>query len=446
MSRSMNCRVSTAALVLATGVLTGGSLLPVHAAPREYTVTLLGFDESPYGPEFAVTGLNNRGQTAGLWADRASFGFVAQPYLPPFIEDYLLGCTHAVDVTDTGVAVGKTRTPSNFGVWFANGRFVEIPSSRFPPEMEVLHAWPRAVNARGVTPVWVNARENGDNEWSPWRYDIATDSLTPLDTAFGNGSPVDVNHEGLIVGRLGPEDTYRWWPDGGSDVIGGISPNGVNDLNYIVGRNYVAGVETPLYWDATGVHALPMVPGAVGGVAMDVNNHNLAVGFIYGGREDVPALWQLVDDTLVNLNDRIDPTLGLALGRAMLINDQGDIVTRVDRGAIHLLSPVRLSLSVENLRAGAVATATATHCESGARVFFYYSTRGPGDAGYLWDLTHHVDFELLSPRLRGVTIADADGVATFDTLVESDAAFTELWIQAYHDGNKSEMLNTIVMP
>jgi probable HAF family extracellular repeat protein len=152
-----------------------------------------------------------------------------------------------------------------------------------------------------------------------------------------------VNNAALVVGwsetwagdeSIGPAHAVVWSPTGSGyqpardlGTLGGLvsRANAVNDLGEVVGWSHDAGgvVRAFLWSSATGqMTALGGLPGATACQARDINDRSQVVGActVPSGSsiEERPVLW--------SGGQVIDLTAGLASGRAMGINDRGEVV------------------------------------------------------------------------------------------------------------------------
>lgn len=109
---------------------------------------------------------------------------------------------------------------------------------------------------------------------------------------------------------------------------------GINDAGIVVGSEWDGdATDTPLWWDAAhDVHLLPNLAGYASGITTEVNNAGQIVGYSSHAGCDFVAvlacrratLWN-VDGTVTDLNDLIDPALGVTLLFASAINERGEI-------------------------------------------------------------------------------------------------------------------------
>lgn len=162
---------------------------------------------------------------------------------------------------------------------------------------------------------------------------------------LGDGSALDLNGSGVVVGRRGPPGSVEavFWndvTDGGTlapvsvgplEVLAGQEANALNDRGEIVGRADVTGEfgtsVLALYW-ASAEATTPTVLGDLGGVrrstALDINNRGQIVGLSNDGVGSVPVAWSATDAQPQPLQPLPGGfTLG---GVALGINDLGQIV------------------------------------------------------------------------------------------------------------------------
>ncbi|MFG0330612.1 MAG: hypothetical protein ACF8PN_12030 [Phycisphaerales bacterium] len=428
--------LTRSAMIGMTSLAVAASTTSVLGAPREYEVLRLGDPRS-------ATSLNERGEvTGGIFDGVQGWGFLTesrQPIRMP--DDWLLNSSHVVDVSDSSVAIGHLQGHlDRFAVWYPNGT-MEVRTVNDLPVGGGTFLYARAINQTGL----MAGRLSQDEPQSiPFIYDLASHEFTMLPLLRDNmfSDVFDINDQGFAVGmqemRRGGRPVGVLWAYGEAFRLTGLyAADAINNLNYIVGSSR-AGLDGA-YYDATGMHLLPQGEGAY---MVAINDCNQTIG---GRPFGPPLLWHIGSLEVVDLTTRIDRSLGLDLLYSSDINNQGEIIVTGSDGD-YLLTPVRMEVTVDNLVAADTAVATVSGCESGADVWFFYSTVPPGDANALYDIEWGVQFDLLQPQVRGRATADSSGVAILRTEIEPGAAGTETWIQAYHIGNKSNIVNAVVMP
>lgn len=208
----------------------------------------------------------------------------------------------------------------------------------------------QAINNDGV----IAGRVSFDNNFSlPAVFNTSGDLLM-ASTLPGNdgGNLLGINEQGVAVGYdfrfFTPDNAVVAGPDRDGnysqlaplpEATGGGSfrysqAMNINDNNIIVGTsNNGSGTESPAVWTVNeqgGVDLdfLPKLPGLEGGVAFDINESDVIVGWAFTLETDAPQrAWMYADGVLTDLNDFLDPNsrFEYLLG-ARGINDHGDIV------------------------------------------------------------------------------------------------------------------------
>jgi len=147
------------------------------------------------------------------------------------------------------------------------------------------------------------------------------------DTGFvaGHGSTID-NRTVAVRYDLNSSNLIELGTLGGANSFS----NGINDLGQIVGLSDTVDGFRPFFWSTqTGMLDIFSSSdlGSPFGSAYDVNGHGVVVGYgEINSNFDARAFAWTASDGLVNLNDRIDSSLGIVLFGAAGINDQGMIV------------------------------------------------------------------------------------------------------------------------
>ncbi|MFG0330613.1 MAG: hypothetical protein ACF8PN_12035 [Phycisphaerales bacterium] len=417
------------------------------AAPRQYEV----LDLRSRSNETRVTALNDRGQVAGsLYHNLGGFVTRSRSAIAPF-RDLLEEARVVHDVNGSGMAVGGM-APDTAGVWFDGERRALTIDDLPAGNSSVTGFELTAINEDGLACGVVTGDLSGGRSFMGVVYDAREDRVWELDESERSGRvrATDINKVGSVVGYS--EAGFReglFWLNDVQYVLDGVGQaTALNDLHFIVGVANDPFLDRPVYVDSVGTHWLPTLNSMVDSSPAAVNNSNLAVGM----SAERATLWRLGHSSIVDLNDRIDPALGITLNRANDINDHGEIIaTQLPRfmselSGVFLLRPVPMRLEIEDLTAGDSAIARVYGCETGATVYVYYSLQPPGNSSPFWNLEHGVRFDLFAPRLRGVATANASGEATLVTRIDEEAAGRRVWIQAYHSGNKSDIVETIVQP
>jgi len=143
---------------------------------------------------------------------------------------------------------------------------------------------------------------------------------------------VGISDAGTIVGYVtepsGRDVLRLWLPEGDgwdsvdltADVAAGARPYAISRNGVVVGA---IGKSVPFRWTpGSGLHRLP-VPDDQPGVAWGVNSRGDAVGHRGSDGGGRALLWR--DDSVIDLNGRIDPMSGWHLQQATAISDEGII-------------------------------------------------------------------------------------------------------------------------
>jgi len=174
-----------------------------------------------------------------------------------------------------------------------------------------------------------------------WLAGTATDLTPDLASPYFSSTAVALNNPGHVVwiqGKPGysPDNwdtTDSFFSDGLSVTdldalvpLRSFAPQAMNDVGQVVG--YVLGAAPPVqaYTFANGsmTPLAPLAPGAAAR-AYGVNAAGDVVGTATDANGDSRAvLWK--DDAVLDLNDAISSTLGVALTEARAINDRGQVV------------------------------------------------------------------------------------------------------------------------
>jgi len=108
--------------------------------------------------------------------------------------------------------------------------------------------------------------------------------------------------------------------------------------------------------------------------------------------------------------------------------------------AQYVVVPV-MTLDVEPLYAGQLATMTVTNASPTTMVYFIYSLQGEGST-YVPQLD--VTLDLDQPKLAGSSVSDANGTAVYQQMLPPNSQNTAVWIQAAEYGVTSNLVLTQV--
>lgn len=262
-----------------------------------------------------------------------------------------LGGSYSVahGINDHGVVVGESSTANGGGHTFL-----------YDGAMHDLHALGNVGSFKSTVATAINnaGQVVGYVSESTFQhaflYDGTLHDLTPNFPSGVSGQAVAINTLGevLINGTWGPH-LYR--PGIGTayygDVINSLggwdamNANGINDFGVIVGSGRHGSQFANAYlYDGT-LQDLGRLDGSVASILFDVNNRGDAVGHAvsYGwGDSGVTVIYSPLfyskETGLVDLNTLVGP--GLALAKAVAINDAGQITGTTYNGHAFLLTPL----------------------------------------------------------------------------------------------------------
>ncbi|MBL1218062.1 MAG: hypothetical protein D8M59_11270 [Planctomycetes bacterium] len=160
-------------------------------------------------------------------------------------------------------------------------------------------------------------------------------------------------------------------------------------------------------------------------LTVEVSNNNGANWTTVESVSHVGELWQT---TQFRVSDYVSPTATMKL-RFSATDNPNDSVSEggIDAVQILILDCNRMRLDVDPLIGGQNATLYVTGATPTEHVYFVYSLRGEGST-YVSSLD--VTLELMSPKLAGDAIADANGDASITKSVPMAAMGRLVWMQA----------------
>ncbi len=141
---------------------------------------------------------------------------------------------------------------------------------------------------------------------------------------------LDVNDQGEAVGYFntgGAIHAMRWTEAGGIQDIGTLRPgsytyaHGINNLGQIVGNDQQGGQRPYLWSPSTGMTALTILPGAINGIAFDINDAGMVVGESHGATGINNAVLWTTSGAVSALG-----SLGGTVSTAYGINSSGQVV------------------------------------------------------------------------------------------------------------------------
>lgn len=278
-----------------------GSVLAVACssapAAQLYRVALL--DELP-GSEFAAfASINNHGAVVG-WTKFTTGGYEATLWTgaTPVGLGHIPGSSgdsFAADINDAGAVVG---------------------------------------NGNGVPP------SNVDSVALLWHSGTVSDLSVP--TGFVDAQALVINNSSVIAGFARTDDARRsvqgfvWDSDTVTEIP--FVPQGINELDVIIGRGPGGGATRAVLWDQGSIQTLEPLSGDASSFGEDINDAGSAVGS--SGTSDVitPVRWEN------GIVDALPLPAGTSIGAARSINNDGDSVGFADEiavlwqdGGVHIL-------------------------------------------------------------------------------------------------------------
>jgi hypothetical protein len=356
-------RLTVGLLSLVCAALLMGAIADEVVAEIRYSVTTIG--PSNATPE----GLNNLGQVVGQTDNGQPFIWSTAAGLEILQENgFSRSGGAATDINDGGTVVGVLVDPVDPGVgtyaykW--DNSTTGIVRLGTATGGQLLGGANAINNAGRIVGFYYESSGNRDDdrvpqEYSPFQRPLAAFSgsiieygeavdasetatggayhtlmnsnqvLEPDGTEFffthgylwnGNGTPWDLNSPNKT--QINPGPNIPSW-----DNLETIA-TALNDPGQVVGYGYIFPENSLLSMafvrDPNGAYT---ALGAFGvwSRATDINNAGLAVGVYRPSADELAFLWSS-SEGLLNLNDLIDPTLGISLTRATGINNIGQII------------------------------------------------------------------------------------------------------------------------
>lgn len=297
-------------------------VIPIPVLGQSYIVTPLG------NPDLGGAAINDSAMVCG-------YDFNLQQ---GFLWDngnviHIPNSTEGLDVNDFGKACGYTWVGViKYSFIYENG----VTTLISPLSGERCNA--NAINDNGLvtgrTTIGPDLQIN-----HPYLYDGNT--MIDLGTLGGpEGLGVDINNSGWIVGSSYTNNSaasrrpfiykgsvLEQLPVPSGTVKGAAS--GINDSGMVCGSIYLDSLDEDRHavkWDPlSNVSILPELPGDVESAAYAVSNYGEVVGTSRDtANYPTAVIWK--DGSVINLNDEIDPGLGIYLTFAVDINNQGQIL------------------------------------------------------------------------------------------------------------------------
>lgn len=304
------------AVVVGTAAVALGFSSSARAASL-YTVTAIGpFFGGPVSSR--ADDINAAGQIVGTYGNpaRPISGFLWDP--TNGIQDLgnLFGENYSLAnaINDAGLVVGQSVSgiPSSRAVlWDANGDPQRLPTFLSDPTND--NSVANDINNQGQT-VGVARSSQGDRAvlWE-------NDRIIDLGIA---GEATAINELGWIAGNATNGGAFLWQNNQVTDLGALESAEDLNDRGQVVGSSTCNNTLCAFLWD-NGL----LTPLGEFRTALGINNLGWVVGYAAGGsslESDRALLWE--NGVAIDLNTRIDPSLGWTLYQATAINDKGQIV------------------------------------------------------------------------------------------------------------------------
>jgi probable HAF family extracellular repeat protein len=340
-------------------------IVPASSADILYTVTEIPSLPGPSGRPMVVSGvaLNNEGQVVGYMS--ISAGPPQNPFItgPNGIGLHLLvpppnNFISAAGLNDVGQVTVNSGRADNLHAFLSepNGGALH-PIGSLGPKIGTVGT---AVNNRGQVTGYSPLEPTQPNQE---RHAFLTSAnggtLKDLGTfggtfSFGN----DLNDKGQVAGSSFLKGDKFWHaflsePDGGAlhdlGTFGGTQSfgNGVNEAGQVAGFADLRGNHAQHAFLSGPDGGALLDLGTLGGTfsqASEVNDSGVVVGFSYlGGNDEIHPFVYTTTFGMQDLNDLIDPQLGIELSGAGDINNRGQILasgTIDGRGASFLLTPI----------------------------------------------------------------------------------------------------------
>lgn len=229
------------------------------------------------------------------------------------------------DINDIGQIAGASGE-LQAAVW-ENGSWIDLENRQYAT----------AINEQSHVTGLISAQPSIPGPYAPFRdTDIYTSGFTVLQRPYALASHgLDINNSGQIVADCGStapgrryvavlyeaDDTYTILNSG---TCYDTHPRAINDSGQIAGYSQQSSSSNrfPAFWPSPSSPMQSMGNLGVGdGFAWGMNNLGEAVGSSCGRAFRWSAALGMLD-----LNDQIDPALGITLTRALDINDAGSII------------------------------------------------------------------------------------------------------------------------
>ena len=237
-----------------------------------------------------------------------------------------LGPGKAVAISDSGYVVGRINSQQSF-VWKADkGMTVLAINSPY----SIVDASDVNDSGQVVGGSYIHMQNFRAFLWE------ADTGMTDLGTLGGLSSGAEaINNSGQVVGYAS-NHAFLWQKETGMVNLGSLggsacSAYGINDAGQVVGYSRTAsGSSHAFIWDKNAVLRMLDI-GTLGGSysgAEGIDNHGQVIGSSDTADGKRHAFIWKADTGMIDLNSLIDPALGLELGEARKILDDGSILAR----------------------------------------------------------------------------------------------------------------------
>jgi probable HAF family extracellular repeat protein len=290
-------------------VLIVGFFITMPAYAYQFTVTDLG--------QATVYALNNNSQVVGTYdTNNGQRSFIWENGISTPLGEIpgALGNHQPNDINNNGQVIVRTTTTLQTYFW-DNGLFTNI--GNLPNSGGISFGTEgRSMNDLGqvVGESWTGAQDG----YHAFLYDNGIADMCGS-VGTGGGSGVAINNSGQVVGWGCGYSSFFWENGGFTDLGEEFKPVDINDSGLVIGydsssNNSLAMWENGVLTSLTNSNFIPT----------SINDLGVAVGKIPGG---TTALWT-ASNGIQDLNNLIDPILGITLISAVDINDIGQIVVR----------------------------------------------------------------------------------------------------------------------